>query len=211
MLTHFINPCLSITVDIWKHLRVFEIINHNSTLWKVKFLCSLDVETSFCTCFFLSCVSRKMIGWYLKTSNLSIANLWWCFRVVVPSVLSQLDNDTTHTLTCKSTIVIYTDITIMAADIDKSLWLDLKRWRRNIRWIRQFSRCCYSAVWRFRICRTCRSCCTFWTYNWRRYWSWCRCSLGTLWSRRRRYRWSTSFCHFTRSCGCWNSWFRSYR
>ena len=166
-----------------------------------------------------------MIGWYLKTSNLSIANLWGRFRVVVPSVLSQLDNDTTHTLACKSTIVIYTDITIMAADIDKSLWLYLKRWRRNIRRIRQFSRCCYSAVWRFRICRTWRSCCTFWTNNWRcywiwwhsnsrvSYWSWCHScySLWTLCCKWRRYRRSTSFCHLTRSYGCWNSWTRSCR
>ena len=42
MLTHFVNPSLGVTVDIIKHLRVFEIINHNSTLWKVQFLCSLN-------------------------------------------------------------------------------------------------------------------------------------------------------------------------
>ena len=94
--THFVSPSLGVAVNIWLHLGILKVIDHEGVLWKTKALRRCDIEPCFCTrCFFRS-IAREVVGRYLQTSCLRIANLVLRIRVLVPSIFCQFDNNTAH-------------------------------------------------------------------------------------------------------------------
>ena len=96
--THFIYPSLGVAVNVWLHLSILKVIDHEGVLWKIQALRRCNIKPCFCTrCFFRS-IAREVVGRYLQTSCLRIANLVLRIRVLVPSIFCQFDNDTTHAL-----------------------------------------------------------------------------------------------------------------
>ena len=96
--THFVRPSLGVTVNVWLHLSILKVIDHEGVLWKIQPLRSRNIELCLCTCCFFRSIAREVVGRYLQTRSLCIANLVLRIRVLVPSVFCQFDNDTAHAL-----------------------------------------------------------------------------------------------------------------
>ena len=84
--THFVHPSLGSAVDVWLHLGILKVIDHEGVLWKIQALRRCNIKPCFCTrCFFRS-IAREVVSRYLQTRSLRIANLVFRIWILVPGV-----------------------------------------------------------------------------------------------------------------------------
>ena len=55
--THFVRPSLGVAVNIWLHLGILKVIDHEGVLWKIQALRFCNVESRFCTRCFLRSIA----------------------------------------------------------------------------------------------------------------------------------------------------------
>ena len=55
--THFVSPGLGVAVNVWLHLGILKVIDHEGVLWKTQALRLCNVESRFCTRRFLGSIA----------------------------------------------------------------------------------------------------------------------------------------------------------
>ena len=55
--THFVSPGLGVAINVWLHLGILKVIDHEGILWQTQTLCSCNIEPRFCTRCFLRSIA----------------------------------------------------------------------------------------------------------------------------------------------------------